>query len=307
MGDSRTVLAIDAGQTRIRARLRVEGEARDIHFPALRTDLPLFPQIAEVVAQSLEGGHESVTVSVGMSGLTKENSSAGALLELLPRQVDCVNVAHDSITGFLGSIGLHEGTVTAVGTGVVTLAAGATRVARVDGWGNLIGDAGSAYWIGRAGLEGGMRAYDGRAAETSLLSLLTENFSDPEEAYIELQSAADRVTRIAGFAKTVIDLAETDAAARDIVTLAGHELALSATTAARRVGLLSDPTPRFSWTGSVMLSDILKSSFTSRLCELVPHAEIVEPIGNPIDGVVLLEVVKNNSPLGPSVFRATRF
>ncbi|WP_341476215.1 BadF/BadG/BcrA/BcrD ATPase family protein, partial [Cryobacterium zongtaii] len=54
------------------------------------------------------------------------------------------------------------------GTGVVTLAVGVHDVARIDGWGNLIGNAGSGYWIGRAALEAVMREYDGRGPVTVL-------------------------------------------------------------------------------------------------------------------------------------------
>lgn len=305
-GGALPVLAIDAGQTAIRARLTSDSGAREQDFPALRTDLPLFPQVAHAVATVLADEQASVEVSVGISGLTSENSRPADLLELLPASAERVYLAHDSITGFLGSIGLEQGTVTAVGTGVVTLAAGADSVARVDGWGNLIGDAGSAYWIGRAGLEAGMRAYDGRAPHTSLLGLLTENFSHPEEAYIELQSASDRVTRIAGFSKTVIALAETDAIALEIVTTAGRELALSAVTAAKRVGLLADAAPRFSWTGSVMLSNLLRASFSERVRELAPHADLQPPLGHPIDGVLLLGSVPDTSPLQQNIFSASR-
>ncbi len=51
-------------------------------------------------------------------------------------------------------------------------ASAATRVARVDGWGNIMGDAGSGYWIGREALDAVMRAYDGRGPQTALTDVV---------------------------------------------------------------------------------------------------------------------------------------
>lgn len=313
-------LALDAGQTGIRTLLQREGSRIDAHYPGLRTDTELFPQLATVIVDALSGHTGTVTLSVGMTGLTAANSNPAELLALLPGQVDRVLLAHDSVTGFLGSIGLGEGVMTAVGTGVVTFGVGSSAVARVDGWGNLIGDAGSAYWIGRAGLESGMRAYDGRLESPALLSLVTDNFSHPEEAYIELQTSPNRVARIAEFARDVIEMAAVDAHAANIVRSASRELAVSAVAAARRVGLLEAVTndggdadksedgtgPRFSWTGNVMKSDLLRETFISEVSAAVPSAVLAPPAAEPVDGVALLDHVPHDSPLLSEIYSSSR-
>ncbi len=305
-GATRSLLAIDAGQTGVRA-LVVQGESRrESSFSGLKTDRELFAQLAEIingVVGTIEG---TVTLTIGMTGLTVANSRPDELLSLVPPHIDRVYLAHDSITGFLGSMGVNQGAVTAVGTGVVTLAVGKTEWARVDGWGNLIGDSGSAYWIGRAGLESAMRAYDGRIPETALSDLLQANFTNPEEAYIELQTSDDRVARIAALAKDVIALADVDSAARDIVVAAGRELAHSAVTAARRTGLLEAPVQRFSWAGNVMKAPTLRNAFIQAITDALPGAEIREPEGEPIDGVALLPSVSEASPIAEVIYRAQR-
>ena len=292
-----STLALDAGQTGVRTLLQ-RGEGREIQqFPGLKTDSALFPQLATFITTALEGVSSTVSLSIGMTGLTAAESKPEELLALLPGMVKKVSLAHDSITGFLGSMGTENGTVTAVGTGVVTLAVGATEMARIDGWGNLIGDAGSAYWIGRAGLDAGMRVYDGRIDSSSLINLLTDNFSHPEEAYIDLQTSHDRVARIASFAQQVIEHAQEDAVARAIVEEAGRELAISAVTGARRVGLLETSSPRFSWAGNMMKAQLLKDSFLSHIAEVVPHAVFAEPLAEPIDGVAVMDFLAEDSPL----------
>ena len=309
-----STLALDAGQTGIRTLLISVGSQVPGSYPGLRTDTDLFPQLASVIVDALAQHDGPVTLSIGMTGLTAANSKPAELLALLPAQVDRVFLAHDSVTGFLGSIGLGKGVMTAVGTGVVTLGVGTSGIARVDGWGNLIGDAGSAYWIGRAGLEAGMRAYDGRLESPALLSLVTDNFSHPEEAYIDLQTSSDRVARIAAFAREVSDLAEHDDVAAEIMRSAGRELAVSALAAARRVGLLDDGGgtdmdergPRFSWTGNVMKSDLLRETFISEVSAAVPTAVLAPPVAEPVDGVALLEHVPDDSPLQAAIHEAQR-
>jgi N-acetylglucosamine kinase-like BadF-type ATPase len=309
-----STLALDAGQTGIRTLLISVGSQVPGSYPGLRTDTDLFPQLASVIVDALAQHDGPVTLSIGMTGLTAANSKPAELLSLLPAQVDRVFLAHDSVTGFLGSIGLGKGVMTAVGTGVVTLGVGTSAIARVDGWGNLIGDAGSAYWIGRAGLEAGMRAYDGRLESPALLSLVTDNFSHPEEAYIDLQTSSDRVARIAAFARAVSDLAEHDDVAAEIMRSAGRELAVSALAAARRVGLLDDGGgtdmdergPRFSWTGNVMKSDLLRETFISEVSAAVPTAVLAPPVAEPVDGVALLEHVPDDSPLQAAIHEAQR-
>lgn len=300
------ILALDAGQTGIRA-LWISGEKTvESDYPGLRTDLELFPQLARVVQDVADKSDSSFTLAIGMTGLTKSQSRPDEFLHQLSEKVSQLFLAHDSVTGFLGSMGLGQGTVTAVGTGVVTLSLGEKDLARVDGWGNLIGDAGSAYWIGRAALEAGMRGYDGRLPRTSLTDLLSKHFANPEEAYIELQTNENRVAVIASFAPEVIEMAETDTAAHDIVQKAGEELALSALTAARRTGLVEISEPHFSWAGNAMKANLLRKSFTDSLKKNLPSAVIHEPLGFPVNGVALLPTLASESPLQQMVHFAAR-
>jgi glucosamine kinase len=303
---SPAVLALDAGQTGIRSIL-INGDSRvEKHFDGLKTHIELFPQLTAVINAALAEAPDEVTVALGMTGLTDSQSKPQELLDSLDSKANAMLLAHDSITGFLGSMGLNHGTVTAVGTGVVTLSVGEKEMARVDGWGNLIGDAGSAYWIGRTALEAGMRAYDGRGEKTALLDLLTNNFSHPENAYIELQTHPDKVAYIASFAKQVFELAETDATAKSVVENAGAELAVSALAGARRTGNLDVAQPLFTWAGSVMKSELLRNSFGTAIKSSAPNAILQQPIGEPIDGVALLPSVPSDSPLSAKIYSASR-
>ncbi len=97
----------------------------------------------------------------GSSGLDRPNAAGGAG-RAADTSIAEVALAHDSTTSYLGALGDEPGVMITSGTGVVTLAVGPDDVARVDGWGWIMGDSGSAYWIGRNALEAAMRGYDGR-------------------------------------------------------------------------------------------------------------------------------------------------
>ncbi|MBB5873310.1 N-acetylglucosamine kinase-like BadF-type ATPase [Allocatelliglobosispora scoriae] len=68
-----------------------------------------------------------------------------------------------------------DGTVLIAGTGAVGARIAARRIAhRADGYGWLLGDEGSAVWIGRAAVAAVLAADDGRAAGTSLVKAIPE-------------------------------------------------------------------------------------------------------------------------------------
>jgi N-acetylglucosamine kinase-like BadF-type ATPase len=72
-------------------------------------------------------------------------------------------LASDITTSHAGALGGAPGVVVAAGTGAAALALDQEgRSAICDGWGYLLGDEGSGYAIGRAGLASALREHDGR-------------------------------------------------------------------------------------------------------------------------------------------------
>ncbi len=301
---SRRILAIDAGQTGIRTLL-IEGGADGTtsrgdegELPGILTHAPLIPQLAQVVASVAATVGEIGTVTVGSTGLTREETDPVGLREAAMRSgVTRVLMAHDSVTSYLGALGDERGVVVASGTGVVTLAVGAKTYARVDGWGNLLGDAGSGYWIGRAALEAVMRAHDGRGPATKLTAAALAEFPDLEQAYITLQSDPGRVRRIAAYTRHVADLAATDEVAASICDVAARELVLSVSTGLERVDEAGGPSPVVCAMGGVLRSEAIASRFTEELRARWPEADIREPAGSGLDGAALLPDVAETSAL----------
>ncbi len=301
-GATRT-LVLDAGQTNIKIRHIGDGPRTEWTAPGIRTDRPMLPQLTAVVEAAIADGWAFERLTLGSSGLESGAAEAQGLLETTQGHgVRSVHIAHDSVTAFLGALGTRSGVVVAAGTGVVTLAVGRTAVARIDGWGHLFGDAGSGYWIGRAALDAVMRAYDGRGEATALTAVVQADFPDLECAYLELQSDANKVSRIASYAHAVATAAaEGDAVAAGILANAGRELALSALAGLRRTGEADDAAPRVRGLGGVFGGERLAAAFTAEVLAALPEADVAIGESHPLDGAQLLPEVDGSSALASRV------
>jgi N-acetylglucosamine kinase-like BadF-type ATPase len=275
-------VALDGGQSGCRART---GYGTIWEGVGVDTSRPRIPQLAAAVRASAPEGAE--TVLVGTTGLGADDTAAALLAALREHGTRTVLLAHDSITSFLGALGDRPGCVVASGTGVVTLAAGATRAARVDGWGWILGDAGSGFWIGRRAIDRALRAFDGRGPETGLLDLVRADFGDPALAYLTLQADPHRVARVASYARRVDDLAATDPVAQQVLRDAAYELVTSVTTGLARVD--GGPTDPVCVLGNVFRSVTLRTAFAEGLAERAPSHPIVAAQGTGLDGADLLD------------------
>lgn len=298
-----TQIALDVGQTTMKVRTT---DGREASYPGVVTNRAVLPQLAEAVARSTADFGPADAVAIGSSGLTKAAADPAELLRLARAagaQVGRLVLAHDSITSYLGALGSRPGVVVAAGTGSVILGVGATSVQRVDGWGNVMGDAGSAYWMGRAVLDAVMRAFDGRGPATALTDVVVAQFPDLEEAYVAVQSDPHLVSLVASFARAASDRAGTDAVAAEICRAAGHELAVSALAAARAVGL--GEAPVVCCIGNVFNGALVREAFAEALRSSAPKAQIAQPLGVGVDGAQALLSLPDGHPLWSRVGQAS--
>lgn len=295
------LVAMDVGQTSTKTLIRdAAGAERRVRLGGVHTDRPLVPQLRLLISQALGELGEDSTVALGVSGLTRPDADAAPLLDLPgDHAARAVHLAHDSVTSALGVLGASRGVVVAAGTGTVALAVGRRKVARVDGWGNIMGDAGSAYWIGRAALEATMRAYDGRGPATAFTAVAAARWPDLEGAYLQLQNDPARVSTVASFAPEVSRLAEAgDAVCAEICVQAGVELAHTAMTALRRAEDPQGEEPtRVAAVGGAFSSPAVLGAFRDRLREEIPQAQLLSPEAEGVDGAGTLAELPEDHPL----------
>lgn len=189
-------------------------------------------------------------IAAGLAGLASAPWRAGELAAGLRARFGApaeVLLGSDMTLWHAGALGGAAGVVLAAGTGTVALGVDAGGgSARVDGWGHLLGDAGSGYAIGRAGLRAALRTHDGRpGGSAELLARVRARFGDPDGLPARVHGADNPAREIAAFAPDVLAAAaagpDTDPAAAGIVERAATDLAAAVAAAADRLHLPPGP------------------------------------------------------------------
>ncbi len=291
-------LAVDAGQSGVRVALTDERGRRSATAPGVvRMGLPDGPDaVAEVLLAAVAGlgplPEPAPPTGIGLSGL---EAASDADLDRLGRRLhhelraERLAIASDALTALLGALGTRDGVVVAAGTGTACLGRRAERFAKVDGWGSLLGDAGSGFAIGRAGLDAALRELDGRGGSARLLLAAKRHFGSVERIP-ELVYGAEAPSRaIAGFAiEVTAEAAAGDERAAAILGDAGRELAVTACAA---LGRLFEPgeAALVSYTGNVFRAgEPVMEPFTRTLASLRPGTTLVPPSGDPLAGAGVL-------------------
>ncbi len=250
-------------------------------------------------------------IVLGLSGLP----DGAADLERLARKVGELTGAEDlwlcrdAVTAHAGALPGRDGVVLTVGTGVACLGAVRERAEtfHADGWGYLLGDAGGAFWIGRAGLQEVFRSYDGRARPTSLTGRAVTRYGPHAGIPASVHNSPTHVDDIARFAQDVCAAAESgDETAYEIVAAAAGELAATVTAVAARYLAATDRTVPVAVTGRLTTEgSLLHTLFASELRCRVPRSQLVPPSGTSLDGAWTLAVTDDPHPYPVTRFRRT--
>src|SRR5262249_9170650 len=129
-------------------------------------------KVLHEVMQSTIGDRAIVPAAIclGIAGVDRpgEARTITALMRRIGQtaRILCVN---DALLALAPGVRDGSGIVIIAGTGSIVYGKNAAgRAARAGGWGHMIGDEGSGYWIGREALAAVMRATDGRGPATRL-------------------------------------------------------------------------------------------------------------------------------------------
>jgi N-acetylglucosamine kinase-like BadF-type ATPase len=125
------------------------------------------------------------------------------------------------------------------GTGSIAFGrTGRNQAARAGGWGHILGDEGSGYWIGRQALRAVARAADGRGPATALTHRVLNHFAVQQAADL-IGEVYDRQLRhhtLAQLARVVQQARdEGDEVATQILEQAAHELVRAARSVVERL------------------------------------------------------------------------
>ncbi|MCO1339786.1 hypothetical protein BJH93_12930 [Kocuria polaris] len=199
-------------------------------------------QLASVFARLTDGNPRPERICAGVAGADTDESRA-EFAALLTRHAPgaAVTVVHDTAL-LLAAAGLEAGIALIAGTGSVAWGrapgdgAEAAREARVGGWGYLLGDEGSGYWVARAAVrhalelidlgDGPDRLSQQLAADCGLQGveeLLGHFYANPERRYWASRSRVVFELAAAGDpAASVIVAGAADALAYLVARVAGR-------------------------------------------------------------------------------------
>lgn len=193
----------------------------------------------DVAIERLGGGAGVRAACAGAAGVDTPASEA-RLRTLLAQRLPgaAIRVVHDSQL-ILAAAGVEDGIAVISGTGSVAWGRHGTRMARAGGWGYLLGDEGSGYWVAREAVRRTLCAADRGAHAEQLGQLIAADCGLPDvtELLDHFYTQTDR-RYWAGRARVVFELAHAgDPTSRQIVDTAAGALTELATRVAGRLGI----------------------------------------------------------------------
>ncbi len=207
-----------------------------------------------------------------------------------------IYVENDTRISLAGGLAGQAGLSLIVGTGSVCYGKRADGSEwKAGGWGHLIDDPGSGYYIGLNGLITMVRAVDGRGDSSPLTDALFQHLKlkDINEIIYTLYQQEFTRTDVAALAPIVLEYAvQGDEIGKRIVQKSAEELALMVETVVKKLKL-EDESVLLTMTGGIAQSGpVFKIPLSAEIQKRVPNIEIIEPILSPLSGAALLALQK---------------
>jgi N-acetylglucosamine kinase-like BadF-type ATPase len=174
---------------------------------------------------------------VGLPGLRLQ-TQARELSQTLGEQAGCpVYVTGDADTAQAGAFLGGPGVVVIAGTGSMAFGRNGERRARAGGHGFLLGDEGSAYWIGRAAARAALRWEDRLGGSERIHRMVRAATGTDLEALVrDVTSHPAERSRLTALAPALTALAAEDPEAARITRQAAEHLAALAQSVRDRLG-----------------------------------------------------------------------
>jgi N-acetylglucosamine kinase-like BadF-type ATPase len=298
------VLGIDAGATKTVCLLADEegrvisdgrGPGANLHVAG---ELAVEKVLHEVMEQAL--GDDAITpaaICLGMAGVDRDDEAR--VVRGIMRRIGFKSrtlVVNDALIALVAGAGDAPGVVIIAGTGAIVYGRNADGVAaRAGGWGHMIGDEGSGYWIGREALAAVMRAADGRGPATRLTADILEHFEINDVSRLP-RIVYDRDqprTAVAALGPLVQQVSDQgDAVAARILERAAEELVLAAGSVTTRLEMRGDAFT-FLLAGSIFrVVPWLTAEVSRRLIEVAPRSHVEVLTNEPAIGAVRLAIAE---------------
>ncbi|MCY4019931.1 MAG: hypothetical protein OXG39_11040 [Chloroflexi bacterium] len=238
--------------------------------------------------------HAIHSAGIGIAGASAEHSRDWLIATVEPVLPDSLIVAASDLEiALVGALAKRHGVLLLAGTGSAAFGISpAGRRLQIGGWGYLLGDPGSSYWIGMQVLKQMIDCHDrtGESVETStndaLFDHVLQALEIPRPRLVVdwlYRSPSPPATRVADIARIILDLAE-DGNWRAINILQGAAIQL-----VRQTRLLTQrldyPEAEIAFAGGLLECDNLLSEDVARRLGLAGRPVAKHP---PVIGAALL-------------------
>lgn len=252
-------LCVDGGQTKTSVSLLdasgeqiVSWKAGPLTTPSKPGALESLREVIAGIAGELSAKTEKMefdppeAACFSLSGYLEQDERVPSLVREQMRSVmpdsGKIYTIPDYVGNWAAATAGHPGVVVISGGGAVAYGRSASgKSLRVGGWGHLLGDEGSGYWIGLESIKASLKARAGVEPETELWGHVSSTFETEDDRKIlaDVYSGSFSEEEIAGLVPTVVSLArEGDRTCDRILDEAAGHLARLAAATLDALGLL---------------------------------------------------------------------
>jgi N-acetylglucosamine kinase-like BadF-type ATPase len=298
--EGRYVLGVDGGATKTLAAV-LDLERMEVHLahggPSNEDAIGAHAAVAALLAVAGE--------ATGRAGVSEDQLArsvlavAGTDTQSIERHVRDARadwiVVNDVVAAWAAATDAQPGIGVISGTGSNVFGVGRDgRSWRAGGWGHLLGDEGSGYWIGRESIKLALHDRDGTGPHTALSEHAQSFFGVPSAEALAAQVYSKPLTKaeIAAFAKVAGTLAERgERDARELYERAARELGAQIAAVIRETGLGDDPTASFpvGLIGSAFhAGEVFIGPLRKRVAEMAANAAVTVVDTPPVAGSLML-------------------
>jgi N-acetylglucosamine kinase-like BadF-type ATPase len=294
---TRYVMGIDGGATKTLAAV-LDLEARALHLAhggpsnedavGSKSAVDALLGVAEQALERASIAREDLAAAV--------LAVAGTDTDAIARQVRAARgdewiVVNDVVGAWATATGAQPGIGAISGTGSNVFGVGPDgQPWRAGGWGHLLGDEGSGYWLGVQSIKAALRHREASGPETALGEAIVEFFAAPSVEALAARVYAKPMTKgeIAAFATETGKLAaQGDAVARELYARGARELAEQIAAVIHQTGLVGD-FPVGLIGSAFKAGAVFVEPLTAAVHEHAPDARVAVVEMAPVGGSLLL-------------------
>lgn len=223
--------------------------------------------------------------------------------------IGSIVLVHDSMAALYATNAGRESAIIIAGTGSATAGINSRgEYARAGGWGYLLADEGSGFYVAKRGIVAVLLEYEERGPKTMLTDLLLKRFNakTPDEIIWHIYTGGMSITEIARLAPLVTQAAlNGDEVAVSILRDAGRELANTVSGVIRRLKMENDEFPIGLIGGVFKAGRLVKEPLEEAVHKVAPRSYLTSPRFPPVIGSSLIALEKAGVEVNDEVLSNT--